>query len=607
MNDSKVKARESNSPIASDRRLIRILLVDDGQIVLEILRMSLSPEPDLEIVGTAADGQTAIEQVKALQPDIAIIDVEMPGMDGIAATEIICQQCSKTKVLILSSHDDIEYVKKALKVGAKGYLLKSTPHEEFVHAIRFIQKGYLQLEPGLFEKLGLVNNSIAPSQISAIALDKPSRTLPLADEKNWSHSTQELIDTLPRIWTRGLLYFLAIFIAIALPWAMLSKVEQTGSARGRIEPKGKTLKLDAPVAGTVVAVKVKEGQTVKAKQVLLELESEIPDSELQQNQAKLEGQLNRVSQLITVKNQLEIAVRTQRLQSQAQESEQLAQLDQIQQRLSSNQKVLALEKDRLKLAQNEVRRHRYLWQKGAISRSKFEEIESNSFERQRLLEQVQSELQQDKTELEKQRRAYDRVRRTGELSVLDSLRQLKELQSQDAIARSEIAQSQKLIQSLRFQLQQRVVRAPTNGTIFQLSIQNAGAVLQPGQEIASISPQGAILVFRAQMPSSESGFLRVGMPVKLKFDAYPFEDYGVVLGQVRWVSPDSKVVETAAGKAEVFELEIALEKTYIQTQNKQIVLTPGQTGTAEVIVRQRRLIDFILDPFKKLQKGGLEL
>jgi hemolysin D len=248
-----------------------------------------------------------------------------------------------------------------------------------------------------------------------------------------------------------------------------------------------------------------------------------------------------------------------------------------------------------------------LWQEGAISRSKFEEIEGNSFERKRLLEQVQSELQQDTTELEKQRRAYDRVKRTGELAVIDSLRQLKELQSQEAIARSEIAQSQKLIQSLRFQLQQRVIRAPTNGTIFQLSIQNSGAVVQPGQEIASIAPQGAILIFRAQMPSSESGFLREGMPVKLKFDAYPFEDYGVVPGQVRWVSPDSKVVETAQGKAEVFELEIALENPCIQTQNKRIILTPGQTGTAEVIVRQRRLIDFILDPFKKLQKGGLEL
>ena len=114
-------------------------------------------------------------------------------------------------------------------------------------------------------------------------------------------------------------------------------------------------------------------------------------------------------------------------------------------------------------------------------------------------------------------------------------------------------------------------------------------------------------MFKAQMPSSESGFLRVGHPVKLKFDAYPFQDYGVVQGHLRWISPDSKVESTPQGKVETFELEIALEQTYIQTQNKRVALTAGQTATAEVIVRQRRLIDFILDPFKKLQKGGVEL
>jgi HlyD family secretion protein len=125
--------------------------------------------------------------------------------------------------------------------------------------------------------------------------------------------------------------------------------------------------------------------------------------------------------------------------------------------------------------------------------------------------------------------------------------------------------------------------------------------------ITQIAPKGVPLVLKAQMPSSESGFLRVGMSAKLKFDAYPFQDYGVGQGHLRWISADSKVVETSVGKVENFELEIALQETYIENQNKRIALTPGQTATVEVIVRQRRIIDFILDPFKKLQKSGLEL
>lgn len=424
---------------------------------------------------------------------------------------------------------------------------------------------------------------------------------------DWSSLTKELIDTLPQVWTRGLLYLLVLFAGIVLPWAMLSKVDETGSARGRLEPKGKTLRLDAPVAGTVAAIKVKEGQTVRKGQLLLQLESEIASTELQQAQAKLEGQLNRATQLELLKNQLEIAVRTQQQQNQAQESEQRAQLNQIRQRLNSNRKAYALEKNRLALAENDVRRYRNLWQQGVVPKSKLEEVEGNMFERQRLLEQVQSDIQEATTELEKQQSGYQRVVRTGELAVLESQRQLKELESQIGDITAEVAQTRKQIQSLQFQLQQRVLRAPTNGTIFQLSIDNAGAVLQPGQTITQIAPEGAKLVFRAQMPSPESGFLHVGMPVKLKFDAYPFQDYGVVTGHLRWSSPDSKVVETPQGKVETFDLEIALDQTYIQTKNKRIALTPGQTATAEVIVRQRRLIDFILDPFKKLQKGGLEL
>lgn len=469
--------------------------------------------------------------------------------------------------------------------------------------------------PSIQDRLSQNSHSESGQDLSEEPLDftdpriPPSTRLkfPELPSEDWSTLTKDLIDTLPRVWTRGLLYFLVVFAGIVLPWAMLSQVDETGSARGRLEPKGKTLQLDAPVAGTVAAIKVKEGQTVSAGQTLLELESEIARTELQQAQARLEGQQNRGAQLIAVQNQLQTALRTQQLQSQAQDSEQLAQLDQIRQRLNSSRKVSALEKERLAVAQNDVQRHRGLWQKGVISKSKLEEVEGVMFERQRLLEQAQSDIQQAQAELEKQQSTYESVLRTGELAVLGSRRQLKELQSQIADVHSEIAQTKKLIQSLQFQLQQRVLRAPTNGMVFQLSVDNAGAVLQPGQTITQIAAQGAALVFRAQMPSQESGFLRVGMPVKLKFDAYPFQDYGVVPGHLTWISPDSKVVETVQGKVENFELEISLAQTYIQTRNKRFALTPGQTATAEVIVRQRRIIDFVLDPFKKLQKGGLEL
>jgi hemolysin D len=123
--------------------------------------------------------------------------------------------------------------------------------------------------------------------------------------------------------------------------------------------------------------------------------------------------------------------------------------------------------------------------------------------------------------------------------------------------------------------------------------------------VAQIAPQGAATVLKVQMPSQNSGFLKTGMPVKVKFDAYPFQDYGVVEGKVQMVSPDSKLVDAGNGKIEAFEVDVMLDRNYIKSQGKQIPLNLGQTATAEVIIRQRQTIDLILDPFKKLQQGGI--
>lgn len=132
--------------------MIRVLLVDDQTIIRQGLRSLLESKPDLQIVGEAENGQTALQQVEALQPDVVLMDIRMPGMDGVAATQSITQNFVKTKVLVLTTFDDDEYVSQAMRVGANGYLLKDTPSEELALAIRLVHRGYTQLGPGLLEK-----------------------------------------------------------------------------------------------------------------------------------------------------------------------------------------------------------------------------------------------------------------------------------------------------------------------------------------------------------------------------------------------------------------------------------------------------------------------
>jgi DNA-binding NarL/FixJ family response regulator len=148
--------------------MIRILLVDDQIIIRQGLKALLELDPDLEVVGSADNGQTAIEQVEALQPDVVLIDIRMPGMDGVTATRIITQRFAGIKVLVLSSYDDNEYLADALQAGARGYLLKDTPAQELAASIRSIHRGYAQIGPGLVEKItfGVPTSNVSLDQVS---------------------------------------------------------------------------------------------------------------------------------------------------------------------------------------------------------------------------------------------------------------------------------------------------------------------------------------------------------------------------------------------------------------------------------------------------------
>ncbi|AFZ34927.1 response regulator receiver protein [Stanieria cyanosphaera PCC 7437] len=132
--------------------MIKVLIVDDQKTVQEILRSYIEKVSDLEIVGFAEDGQMALEKVELLRPDVVLMDIDLPSIDGLTVTKIICERFVDTKVIIFSVHDEDTYLNTALHVGAKGYLLKSTPPRELVNAIYSAYKGYFQLGPGLLER-----------------------------------------------------------------------------------------------------------------------------------------------------------------------------------------------------------------------------------------------------------------------------------------------------------------------------------------------------------------------------------------------------------------------------------------------------------------------
>jgi len=166
-----------------------------------------------------------------------------------------------------------------------------------------------------------------------------------------------------------------------------------------------------------------------------------------------------------------------------------------------------------------------------------------------------------------------------------------------------IARLQSDITAAQLALQHTTITAPVAGTVTTLELRNAGAVVQAGQTIATISQRGARLLVEAHVPNKDIAFVEKGLPAKLKFDAFPFQDYGTVEGTVIEVSPDA---QTDKDSSSFFKVMIAPRQTEINAKGKSVPLRPGLALTAEIVTERKSILNLILEPFRKL-KGEVSM
>ena len=154
---------------------IRILLVDDHPVVREGLAGLLAGQADFEVVGLAADGTTAVQLHESLQPDVTLMDLRMPGLDGVGAIEAIKEKRPSAHILVLTTYDSDADIVRAVEAGATGYLLKDTPREELFRAIRATARGESVLTPAVASRLmtrmrAPAEENLSPREIDVLQL-----------------------------------------------------------------------------------------------------------------------------------------------------------------------------------------------------------------------------------------------------------------------------------------------------------------------------------------------------------------------------------------------------------------------------------------------------
>lgn len=453
--------------------------------------------------------------------------------------------------------------------------------------------------------------SMPAPAVSEVATFRPGATAPempgVIDQnelENWSTPIQNILDqpssSLPlKLITGG-----ALFCLMFGAWAWFGSIEEVGYAQGQLVPKGDVYEVEFPESGRIINVAVTEGEEVKSGQVLFELDTKVA-----------EGEVRRLQDLLT-SYQLKLQEKQGLIPQLQQESAALAQITQttIEAQVAAIREVQAgaitttsiidqLQTDAA-AQQERLSRISELVNEGAVSRDFMFQAEQTLRERQRNLIENQGAIQERQSQVSQLQAKLDQAQAEGQRQQIDLQQRLQQVQTEVVELQTQILDTKNLLSQEMVKLNQRYLYAPVDGIISSLQVDNAGEFVQPGETIAEIIPNGAPLILSAVLPSKEAGFVEAGMPVQIKLDAYPFQDYGVIPGRVEAIAPNTEVNEKLGA---VYRVEISLDRNHLRDSNQDIQFKPGSTARAEIVIRRRRIADILLDPIKQLQTDGLNL
>ncbi|MGL5835617.1 MAG: response regulator [Waterburya sp.] len=558
-------------------QVIKVLVVDDQRSICLLVKTVITTARHIQCVGVVQDGNSVIAQIETTEPDVVILDLELPGIDSIKLIQKIQNKFPELKVLILTIHREQDYVRRAIYSGAKGYILKGSPPQELIDAISAIYKGYTQF-----------SQSILPDVLA----DTSSEADGKKDEVLWSEITRENLESLPLVSLRLLIYVLVVLFFVSTPWVFFSQFEEIAKVKGKITPQQKVTIIDAPISGKVQSVLVKEGQKVQANQTLLTFDSRLTSIEQQQQQHKLKTQQKRLNKLKALKKQAQKSLLILEAQSESEIAEKQAQITQTQTLIEAKNSELVEAKVNLEEANKKFQRYQKAVGQGALSIELVSEAQQVVKQENQNVIQAQTAIAEAESLYSETLSAKKILSEAQKIKAAEAQKELKQIESEILSVDSvdgEIAQIKNLISGLNYEAKSQIISSPIEGIIFDSTINKPGSVVESGESLISIAPKRSRLVFRGQILSKDvgAGFLKVGMVARIKLDSFPWREFGIVSGKISWISANSKQIDNQ----EIYEIEIEMNRH--QNATLRNYLNFGQTGTAEVIVRKTNIINYV--------------
>jgi hemolysin D len=426
----------------------------------------------------------------------------------------------------------------------------------------------------------------------------------------------EVLETPPNPLGRAIMWFVMAFLAIALAWACIGYVDVVATAQGRVIPDGRIKTVQAPDAGVVRAILVRDGQSVAEGDPLIELDPTVSEAEVEQarealrvaeiDRARAQALLSRASgspqPFVTPDGVDETTAETQASIVEARIAEYVAARESLTQELSqrrSDRAMVAADVSRIEqqlpLVEDQLGSFRSLEARGFAPRLRVAEVEERAIGMRQDLVIRREELTRARAAERGARERLNGHDATFRREALDAFNQA------DATAR--LRREQLTIADERNR--RTTLLSPATGTIQQLQVHTIGGVVRPADPILVVVPEGSTLVVEANVLNRDIGFVREGQDVRVKLEAFPFTRYGVVTGRLTFLSRDA-VQDEQLGL--VFPARIELSRFALNIGGaRSAPLSPGMSVSAEIRTGRRRVIEYLLSPLqRRVQEAGRE-